>query len=123
MTKASAWLQQQKQNFNIPSAIICDLQLPDGNAFDLCRQTQVNEAFSDIIFIVVAKNFIPADKERAAELGIDAYFSYPPIGMVLHQSIDSIRQAKQIKNRQSPEEEHARSFLALLKNLVVSRRS
>ena len=123
MTKASAWLQQQRQDLNIPSAIICDLQLPDGNAFDLRRQTHLNEEFSDVIFIVVAKNFISADKERATELGIDAYFSYPPIGMVLHQSIDTIHRTKQSKKKQSPEEEHAKSFLGLLRNLVVSRRS
>lgn len=120
MAKAKVWLLQRGTETNMPFAIICDLQLPDGNAFDLCRHAQDYKQTSDLIFIVVAKNFIQADKERATELGIDAYFSYPPMGREIDLSIRSIRQVKQIQSGQLPQNQSTNSFLALIRNLLAT---
>lgn len=118
MQKALSWLNAQKQDVNVPFAIIADLQLPDGNAFDLCKHTQADPVLKDIFFVVVARNFVPASEERARELGIDAYFPYPPLGRVMHQTLRLLHEEK-ILNAPGVSDKTEGGFLTMLRKLVT----
>lgn len=61
-------------NINLPDLILLDLNLPDGNGFDLCRE--INTNYSIPIIILTAKNDV-VDKILGLELGADDYITKP----------------------------------------------
>ncbi|MDV4150016.1 response regulator transcription factor [Clostridium sp. AL.422] len=61
-------------NINFPNLILLDLNLPDGNGFDLCRE--INSKYSIPIIILTAKNDV-VDKVLGLELGADDYITKP----------------------------------------------
>lgn len=61
-------------NINLPNLILLDLNLPDGNGFDLCRE--INSNYSIPIIILTAKNDV-VDKVLGLELGADDYITKP----------------------------------------------
>lgn len=61
-------------NINLPALILLDLNLPDGNGFDLCKE--INSTYSIPIIILTAKNDI-VDKVLGLELGADDYITKP----------------------------------------------
>ena len=61
-------------NINLPDLILLDLNLPDGNGFDLCKE--INSNYSIPIIILTAKNDI-VDKILGLELGADDYITKP----------------------------------------------
>lgn len=76
--KAFQWLQHLLPGAkkHLPMAIICDLNLPDGTAFDLHKALQSNLAFQQIPFIVLSADFPVARRREALLAGIDDV--YPP---------------------------------------------
>ncbi len=61
-------------NINSPNLILLDLNLPDGNGFDLCKE--INSKYSIPIIILTAKNDV-VDKVLGLELGADDYITKP----------------------------------------------
>ncbi len=61
-------------NINLPDLILLDLNLPDGNGFDLCKE--INTNYSIPIIILTAKNDV-VDKILGLELGADDYITKP----------------------------------------------
>ncbi|MCF0147111.1 MAG: response regulator transcription factor [Clostridium sp.] len=61
-------------NINLPNLILLDLNLPDGNGFDLCKE--INSKYSIPIIILTAKNDV-VDKVLGLELGADDYITKP----------------------------------------------
>lgn len=119
IAKTKAWIKGANGNEELPCVIISDLQLPDGNAFELCKHAQGKDGLTNLIFMVVARNFVQADKERAAELGIDAYFSYPPMGREIDQRIKAIQQIRQKTLLHSTHSQGANNFLTVIRNLLA----
>ena len=61
-------------NINLPNLILLDLNLPDGNGFDFCKE--INSKYSIPIIILTAKNDV-VDKVLGLELGADDYITKP----------------------------------------------
>ena len=61
-------------NINLPNLILLDLNLPDGNGFDLCKE--INSKYSIPIIILTAKNDV-VDTVLGLELGADDYITKP----------------------------------------------
>lgn len=61
-------------NINLPDLILLDLNLPDGNGFDLCKD--ISSKCSIPIIILTAKNDV-VDKVLGLELGADDYITKP----------------------------------------------
>ena len=61
-------------NINLPNLILLDLNLPDGNGFDLCKE--INSKYSIPIIILTAKNDV-VDKVLGLKLGADDYITKP----------------------------------------------
>jgi len=83
----------------LPSAIICDLELPDGKAFDLFKQMQGNHFLSVIPFIVISSSKDENLKMRARDLGIDDFYTEPVNPDDLDTRIAFLKQFKNEKKK------------------------
>lgn len=61
-------------NINLPDLILLDLNLPDGDGFQLCKEVNLNNSIP--IIILTAKSDI-VDKVLGLELGADDYITKP----------------------------------------------
>ena len=57
--------------------ILLDLMLPGIDGFEVLRQLRADPKTADVKVVVVSAKSQPADKEKAAELGTDAYLTKP----------------------------------------------
>mgnify|MGYP000020601451 CR=1 FL=1 len=73
--KAFYWLENQiLKNGELPAAIICDFNLPDGTAYSFFNKIRNNQYLNHIPFIVLAKNVTQQEKTKAMQLGIDDFY-------------------------------------------------
>ena len=57
--------------------ILLDLMLPGIDGFEVLRRLRADPNTANVKVVVVSAKSQPADKERAAELGIDVYLTKP----------------------------------------------
>ncbi|MCP4494216.1 MAG: EAL domain-containing protein [Gammaproteobacteria bacterium] len=62
---------------HVPDLILLDIQLPDINGFEICRQIKVNEALQEVPVIFLSARDQPEDKVQAFESGGVDYVSKP----------------------------------------------
>ena len=72
LTKADAIGQTEKQNYEL---IVLDVNLPDGNGFDFCRE--IKERRPDTAVIFLTANDMESDMLEGFELGADDYVTKP----------------------------------------------
>lgn len=72
LTKADALGQTEKQNYEL---IVLDVNLPDGNGFDLCKE--IKECCPDTAVIFLTANDMESDMLKGFELGADDYVTKP----------------------------------------------
>ncbi len=60
-----------------PDVIILDIQLPDINGTDICRELRKIKRFKKTPIIAVSSFAMKGDKERILEAGFDFYLSKP----------------------------------------------
>ena len=62
----------------LPSIILLDVQLPDGNGMDLCRRIKLDPRSRGIPVVLLSAKFTePADRAEGLLTGADAYLSKP----------------------------------------------
>ncbi len=64
-------------NTSRPNIILLDVELPDGNGFELCRQLHEDNHFSDIPIIMVTSHDDPESVENSYRSGAIDYFAKP----------------------------------------------
>ena len=72
MSKAVAIRFLEKQDYDL---IVLDVNLPDGNGFDICRE--VKERRPDTAVIFLTANDMESDMLKGFELGADDYVTKP----------------------------------------------
>ena len=72
MSKAVAIRFLEKQDYDL---IVLDVNLPDGNGFDICRE--VKERRPDIAVIFLTANDMESDMLKGYELGAEDYVTKP----------------------------------------------
>ena len=72
LTKADAIGQTEKQNYEL---IVLEVNLPDGNGFDFCRE--IKERRPDTAVIFLTANDMESDMLKGFELGADDYVTKP----------------------------------------------
>lgn len=72
LTKADAIGQTEKQNYEL---IVLDVNLPDGNGFDFCRE--IKERRPDTAVIFLTANDMESDMLKGFEMGADDYVTKP----------------------------------------------
>ena len=70
--------------------ILLDLMLPGIDGFEVLRRLRADPETADVHVVVVSAKSQPADKERAAELGVDAYLTKPYRKVELLQVVRSL---------------------------------
>ena len=92
---ADIWLKYNALSISqLPDAIICDLELPDTNAFSLYESLKSNSRLNSIPFIVISENFNSLDKIKAYELGIDDFYPVDVTIADLHERISILKEIK-----------------------------
>lgn len=72
LTKSVAMQLCEKQDYDL---IVLDINLPDGNGFDFCREIKEHRPDTAIIFLTA--NDMESDMLRGFELGADDYVTKP----------------------------------------------
>lgn len=86
MTKTAA-VQLCKEH--VYDMIVLDVNLPDGNGFDFCRE--VKESRSDVAVIFLTANDMESDMLKGFESGADDYVTKPFPVSVFRKGIKSLR--------------------------------
>jgi phosphoribosyl 1,2-cyclic phosphodiesterase/CheY-like chemotaxis protein len=60
-----------------PSAVICDLLMPRGNGFQVCRNLRADPQLRPVTIVVTSGRAFPADRDAALDAGADAYLTKP----------------------------------------------
>jgi CheY-like chemotaxis protein len=60
-----------------PDLVLCDVELPGLDGFDLCRAVRGDERFRDTPFILLTREGGVGDRHRGLELGIDEFLEKP----------------------------------------------
>jgi two-component system, cell cycle response regulator DivK len=61
----------------IPDLILCDIQLPKLNGFEIARQLKANDKLKHIPLIAVTANSMVGDKDKILAEGFDGYLAKP----------------------------------------------
>ena len=84
LSKQQASNYIKKYDYDI---IVLDINLPDGNGFDLCRE--LKECRPDSIVIILTANDMESDMLKGYELGADDYITKPFYISVFQKKIGS----------------------------------
>jgi len=60
-----------------PDLILCDLQLPDIDGYEVARQLRADPSLNGIRLVAVTAFAMPADRERVLASGFDGYIPKP----------------------------------------------
>lgn len=60
-----------------PELVLCDLMMPDGNGFQVCRALRAKARMNSTRIIVTSGRDFPADRKAALEAGADDYLTKP----------------------------------------------
>ncbi len=95
---ADLWLKYNAlSNTSLPEAVICDLELPDTDAFALFESLRTNERLKQVPFIVIAQRYNSVDKIKAFQLGVDDFYSFEVSADDLHNRISILQSIKKEK--------------------------
>lgn len=61
----------------LPSLILLDVRLPDGNGLDLARELRANDATSRVPILAVSASVLPGERADALKAGCDAFLAKP----------------------------------------------
>jgi lipopolysaccharide/colanic/teichoic acid biosynthesis glycosyltransferase len=104
--KAYCYLKQELKGSGeaVPMAILCDEQLPDGDAFVLYDRLKSLAASRQIPFIILSKQPTVESKLKSLHAGIDDYFGPDVHPREIDQCIAFLRQHKAEINQQQVKE-------------------
>lgn len=74
-------------DYESPEAILLDIQLPDANGLDMCRELKTNAKTAHLPIIMISAHFPPLIAE-AQEVGADDYLAKPIKIQVLRSKLE-----------------------------------
>src|SRR5215212_179348 len=79
-----------------PNLILLDINMPDMDGYDVCRQLRANLRTSHVPIIFLTEKTEKSDKIRGLELGVDDYITKPFDMEELHlRAVNTLRRANQ----------------------------
>lgn len=72
IASAVAWLDR-----HVPSLVLLDRHLPDGDGLDIARRMRGSASTSDVPIVLVSASVLPVDREAAMIAGCDAFLDKP----------------------------------------------
>lgn len=89
---------REKLKNNIYQLILLDINLPDGNGYDLCKEIRLT---SKVPILIITANDLEIDEVTGLQLGADDYITKPFSLMVLRARVEALLRRSLINN--SPE--------------------
>lgn len=86
-------------NRETPEVLCLDLQLPDGSGMDLLEEIRAEG--KQLPVIIISGHYSEANKQRAEQLGVSAFFSKPFVLQDLHKALDEVLEKSQEKEEKS----------------------
>jgi len=77
-----------------PDVILCDLLMPRGNGYQVCRTVRAQHELRNTRIVVVTGRDFSADRESAHQAGADDYLVKPIVFSVLLAALDRLHPAK-----------------------------
>jgi lipopolysaccharide/colanic/teichoic acid biosynthesis glycosyltransferase len=122
-TKAFYWMENQVLGGHpLPTAIVADFDLSDGNAFNFYHKISSNRHFRSIPFIVLARNCDTQYKVKALKIGIDDFYIDDFSADDLHDRIQFLLKFKKLTQTIEQEPEVNMSFLIPMVQMPVMKR-
>ncbi|MEZ4777180.1 MAG: sugar transferase [Bacteroidia bacterium] len=127
--KAYCWLEKMSLSYSwslklgqpcddLPDAVICDQDLPDGDAFSLFEQIRKDEHLRLLPFIVISDTADRTAKLKALKAGVDDYYSVSVNPEHVHNRISFLKEFKRETIRLNEEARPMPEFrVPLLKRL------
>jgi lipopolysaccharide/colanic/teichoic acid biosynthesis glycosyltransferase len=84
----------ERTHQDMPNAIICEVELPDADAYTLYEQLKNNEHLQHIPFIVVGDDDDNKHKIKAFQTGVDDFYTFPLSFVDMHKRIVFLQQFK-----------------------------
>jgi signal transduction histidine kinase len=82
-----------------PRVVVLDVQLPDTNGWDVCRQLKADPSTANVLVLQVSATFVEeADTVRALEGGADACLTEPIDGAVLVATVRALLRAREAED-------------------------
>lgn len=115
MTKAAALEYSKKQSYDL---IVLDVNLPDGNGFDFCKEAK--ERYPETAVIFLTANDMESDMLKGYELGADDYVTKPFPMSVFQKKVAAIlnRLTKKSEKDQYQDETFAIDFKEMTASLA-----
>lgn len=79
---------------NNPEIILIDIQLPDMDGYEICKELRNNELNKNVTIIAVTSYAMGGDREKAIEAGADGYLEKPINPETFIEEMESIINAK-----------------------------
>lgn len=79
---------------NNPEIILIDIQLPDMDGYEICKNLRNNELSKDVIIIAVTSYAMGGDREKAIEAGANGYIEKPINPETFVEEMEGIINAK-----------------------------
>ncbi|MGB5820850.1 MAG: response regulator [Saonia sp.] len=91
--QAIAFLNERKNNNHLPNLVLLDIKLLAGNGFDVLEHIKNDAILKKIPTVMMSSSDRQDDKQKASDLGCDAYFeklrTYVSLKQQLPMIIDS----------------------------------
>jgi PAS domain S-box-containing protein len=110
-----------------PDLIVLDINLPDIDGFELCRELRQDPAFTRTPVVYLSATFVDdVDKAHGVDAGADGYLTHPVEGPVLLGTINALLRARRAEAAVEASEarfkavfEHALNGIAILSEDLV----
>ena len=105
MSSSYSWsLKMDQPNEDLPDAIICDKDLPDGDAYSLYDRIRTDQHLRKIPFIVISEDVSREERLKALKAGVDDFYSTEINPADVHSRISFLKNFKEetIKLREEP---------------------
>lgn len=81
--------------FPVPSLLLLDLKMPFVDGFEVLTWVRLQPALKQLPVIVLTSSAEDRDRQRAAELGANAYFVKPPTREMVEEILEFLERRKE----------------------------
>jgi serine phosphatase RsbU (regulator of sigma subunit)/DNA-binding response OmpR family regulator len=106
----------------LPDLVVCDVNLPDTNGFELCRQIKSDPETAHLPVIHLSQSAVDDSSQvRGLEGGADAYLTDPVHGSVLVATVRALLRVRQAEDQLRQAAEDNQRMVDLTNDIAVAR--
>ena len=102
-----------------PALILLDIQMPDMDGYEVCRQLQADQRTRGIPIVFLTARDAEADEEEGLKLGAVDYLSKPYTPSIVKARVRQQIERKLIESRVAESEANFRAFFNSMQDMVI----